>query len=95
MLHKAIALSPSFARAHYELGSALDQAGQLRQAAAELEKSLQLDPQLASAHYRLGQICAKLGDRTEARAQLRLFETEREQETKHDFVQRLIVQIQQ
>jgi tetratricopeptide (TPR) repeat protein len=40
MLHKAIALNPSFARAHYELGSALDQAGQLRQAAAELKKSL-------------------------------------------------------
>ncbi len=94
MLRKAIALNPQFARAHYQLGSVLEQAGQLEQAAAELKRSLQLNRQLASAHYRLGRIYVKLGDHAAANVQFHLFEIEREQETKYDSVQRLIVQIQ-
>ena len=42
VLRKAVAMEPSFADSHYELGRALEQAGKVDEAIPEFEKCLQL-----------------------------------------------------
>ncbi len=94
MLRKAVTLNPGFARAHFELGSALMQAGQLPEAIQQLDKGLQLDPTLAAGHYKLGQIYLKLSNPGAATGQFRLFDRDRKKEDQTDAAtRRLIVQI--
>src|SRR5437660_8804547 len=52
--HKALALVPNDALAHYNLALALKYKGDARQAAEEFEASLRLKPKWADAHYGLG-----------------------------------------
>lgn len=92
-LRKAIALNPRFAHAHFELGSALEQAGRLQEASQELTRSLQLDPELARAHYRLAQVYLKLSNHAAAMQQFHLFESHNTKDEAADSTRRLIVEI--
>jgi tetratricopeptide (TPR) repeat protein len=94
MMQKAIALNPSFAEAHYELGKALLQAGKIDDALAALKKSLELKPDLAQSHYQLGQLYQKLGNSTLASEHFRLFEAGNKKEAPEDLIQRLDFRIE-
>ena len=94
MLKKAIALNPSFAEAHYELGKALLQAGRINDSLAALKKSLDLKPDLAQSHYQLGQLYRKLGNPALASEHFRLFEATSKKEAPEDLIQRLDFQIE-
>ncbi|PYU90553.1 MAG: hypothetical protein DMG08_17565 [Acidobacteria bacterium] len=94
MLKKAIALNPSFAEAHYELGKALLQAGRINDSLAALKKSLDLKPELAQSHYQLGQLYRKLGNPALASEHFRLFEATSKKEAPEDLIQRLDFQIE-
>ncbi len=94
MLKKAIALNPSFAEAHYELGKALLQAGRINDSLAALKKSLDLKPELAQSHYQLGRLYQKLGNPALASEHFRLFEATSKKEAPEDLIQRLDFQIE-
>lgn len=55
----AIHLNPSNARAHMELGNALEILGEREKAMAELKKALQLDQNLGVAERKLEELRAK------------------------------------
>jgi tetratricopeptide (TPR) repeat protein len=93
-LRKAVALNPTFADAHYELGKAQAQAGQPAEAIQELKRSLELKPGLAQSHYQLGLIYKKLGDQPRSAEQFRLFQAASQEERPEDLIQRLEVQIE-
>jgi Flp pilus assembly protein TadD len=59
----------SNARAHSNLGLALDQAGRLQEAIGHYEQALRLKPDYAEAHYNLGIALGRLGRGPEAIAQ--------------------------
>src|SRR5262249_12995116 len=69
-LRKAIALEPSFARAHLALGKALVQDGKIPEAVESLQHAGRLDPQNGEAHYQLGLALARAGRKDEAEAEL-------------------------
>ncbi len=56
---KAVAAEPESVPAHFNLGAALSQLGDLRGAVEQFEKTLQLDPAHANAHYNLGLLLAQ------------------------------------
>jgi tetratricopeptide (TPR) repeat protein len=61
-LRKATRLRPEFAEGHYELGWALEHAGQTEEAIAEYKVSLEHDPALAESDYHLAVLYLKQGD---------------------------------
>ncbi len=54
LLHRAIALDPQCAIAHYHLGNLFYHQQQLREAVFAYKEAIDLDPQLAVAYYGLG-----------------------------------------
>src|SRR4029450_10890620 len=70
-LRQAVAISPAFAEAHYQLGLAL---GRTPAGAGEAERAfrdvLRLNPDHALAHYQLGLLLVRRGDTESARAAL-------------------------
>jgi predicted Zn-dependent protease len=61
-LRKSTQLRPEFAEGHYELGWALEHAGQTEGAIAEYKASLERDPALAESNYHLAVLYLKQGD---------------------------------
>jgi tetratricopeptide (TPR) repeat protein len=71
LLHKVIAASPNFARAHLALGKVLLQDGKVPEATTELQEAARLDPQSGQAHYQLGLALSRAGHKDEAAAELK------------------------
>lgn len=69
-LRKAVEINPKFWRAHYELASALDRAGQLDEAAREYEVAAPDLKTNGEYHYRLGLVYMKLDQPAQAREHL-------------------------
>ena len=65
---RAVALDPSAAAAHYNLGVALQKLGRLDDAAAALREAVRLAPSLAAAHNSLGSVLRDAGAPEEALA---------------------------
>jgi tetratricopeptide (TPR) repeat protein len=63
---RAVELEPGNALAHFNLGSLLDEAGQLGPARDHLQIAVRLDPHHGDAHYNLAIIFEKLGAFREA-----------------------------
>jgi tetratricopeptide (TPR) repeat protein len=61
-LRTSIRLRPEFAEGHYELGWALEHAGQTEEAITEYKASLDRDPLLAASDYHLAVLYQKRGD---------------------------------
>ncbi len=62
-LREAIRLSPEFADAHYNLGTALQAQGAVRDAIAAYRRAIELEPDYAEAHNNLGVLLEIAGDR--------------------------------
>lgn len=69
-----VAKRPGNARAHNNLGKALDDAGRTDEALAEYREAARLDPGMAWAHCNLGAALARRGERDAALAELALAE---------------------
>ncbi|HLH02983.1 MAG TPA: tetratricopeptide repeat protein [Bryobacteraceae bacterium] len=61
LLERAIAESPFFADAHYQLGLLYEEQGDTTHAIAQLETAIHLKPDWKSAHYHLAQLYRKAG----------------------------------
>ena len=68
---KALEIQPDYAHAHYRLGIALKDKGQLDEAIAEFRKALQIQPDDAAAHNNLGFALQDKGQLDEAIAEYR------------------------
>jgi tetratricopeptide (TPR) repeat protein len=67
-LHRAIALNPTSAAAHYNLGNLLHDLGHIRDAIECYQRALQVEPNFARAHLNLGHAWRDLRDRDRASA---------------------------
>jgi tetratricopeptide (TPR) repeat protein len=63
---KAITQQPDSVPAHFNLGAALTQTGDLRGAAEQFKETLRLDPAHTNAHYNLGLLFAQMSQHEEA-----------------------------
>ncbi|MBZ5668712.1 MAG: tetratricopeptide repeat protein [Acidobacteriia bacterium] len=61
LLKKAIALDPSFAEAHLQLGNLYSQRKKYAEAVPEYQQALRLSPNVPDAHFRLGQAYSRVG----------------------------------
>jgi tetratricopeptide (TPR) repeat protein len=68
---KAVAEQPQSIPAHFNLGAALTQTGDLTGAVEQFEETLRLDPEHANAHYNLGLLLAQADRHEEAIKHLR------------------------
>lgn len=66
-MERATREQPSSARAHFNLGSAYANRGDLVRAGRQFEKALQLDPRNPLIHYAIGLLHAERGDQRSAR----------------------------
>jgi Flp pilus assembly protein TadD len=62
-LKKAIALDPSLAEAHLQLGNLYSQRRRYAEAVPEYQQALKLSPNIPDAHFRLGQAYNHLGEK--------------------------------
>jgi len=60
-LEKAVALEPTLAKAHFQLGVLYGDERHYTEAISALEQAVRLDPSMAQAHYRLGQAYRRIG----------------------------------
>jgi tetratricopeptide (TPR) repeat protein len=79
LLKKSIALDPSLAEAHLQLGNLYSEQGKYADSIPEYERALVLNSDLADAHYRLGQAYVHTGDKQRAPEQLQAYQKIREQ----------------
>jgi tetratricopeptide (TPR) repeat protein len=79
LLKKAIALDPSLAEAHLQLGNLHTDQQKYSEAIPEYERALALNSDLADAHYRLGQAYVHTGEKDKAQEQLQVYQKLREQ----------------
>ena len=79
LLHKAIALDPSLAEAHLQLGNLHSDQQKYLEAIPEYQRALELNSDLADAHYRLGQAYVHTGEKDKAQEQLQVYQKLREQ----------------
>jgi Flp pilus assembly protein TadD len=69
LLEKSIALDPSDASAHFEMGTVLDRLDRFPDAAAAFERAAQLAPSDAATHYRLARDYDRIGKPAAAQAE--------------------------
>ena len=73
-LKKAVALDPTLAKAHFQLGVLYGDERRYPEAISALEQAVRLDPSMAQAHYRLGQAYRRTGREDLAAGAMEAFE---------------------
>ena len=68
---KALSIKPDYAKAHYNLGSALEELGKLHDSVKSYENSIALEPENAQAHNNLAIVLRELDQLEEAEASCR------------------------
>jgi Flp pilus assembly protein TadD len=71
-MKEVIQLMPTYAEAHYELGKALLQLGDIKGAVESLERAAKLKPDESYVHYQLGRAYIAAGRKAEGESQLEL-----------------------
>ena len=79
LLKESIALDPSLAEAHLQLGNLYSDQQKYADCIPEYQRALELNSDLADAHYRLGQAYVHTGDKQHAQEQLQVYQKIREQ----------------
>jgi cytochrome c-type biogenesis protein CcmH/NrfG len=79
LLKKSIALDPSLAEAHLQLGNLYSDQQKYADSIPEYQHALELNSDLADAHYRLGQAYVHTSDKERAQEQLQVYQKIREQ----------------
>ncbi len=73
MLQELVREQPDYADAHYQLGKALLQQGEVDEAIARLETAVRLDPEQEYSHYQLSLAYRKKGRVEDAERALRVY----------------------
>jgi Flp pilus assembly protein TadD len=71
-MREVIQLRPAHALAHYKLGQALLQKGNVSGAIENLESAAKLDPEQSDFHYQLGQAYISAGRKAEGKTQIEI-----------------------
>jgi tetratricopeptide (TPR) repeat protein len=79
LLKKSIALDPSLAEAHLQLGNLYSDQQKYADSIPEYRCALELNSDLADAHYRLGQAYVRTGEKDRAQEQFQVYQKLREQ----------------
>src|SRR4029077_20644394 len=79
LLKKSIALDPSLAEAHLQLGNLYSDQQKDADSIPEYQRALELNSDLADAHYRLGQAYVRTGEKDRAQGQFQVYQKLREQ----------------
>jgi tetratricopeptide (TPR) repeat protein len=79
LLKKSIALDPSLAEAHLQLGNLYSEQSKYSDSIPKYQRALELNSDLADAHYRLGQAYVHTGDKERAQEQFQVYQKIREQ----------------
>jgi tetratricopeptide (TPR) repeat protein len=72
-LREAIRLDPAFAKAHFQLGTVLEDIQQPEQALKELREAARLDPAYPEPHMAMARVLHKLGQEAPAREEVRTY----------------------
>jgi tetratricopeptide (TPR) repeat protein len=72
-LREALRLDPAFAKAHFQLGTVLEDEGRLKEALVELREAARLDATYAEPHMAIARIDHKLGNESEAREEVQAY----------------------
>ena len=73
MLERAIALNPTLADAHFEMGVLLQNSRKWQQSAPFLERAIRLRPEFALAHFRLARAYKEMGRKEDAQTEIELY----------------------
>ena len=73
-LERALLLKPGFAEAYLQLGTILQQEGQLKESIPFLDRAIHSNPKLAAAHYRLAVAYKRLGQVEKAKPEFDVYE---------------------
>jgi len=79
LLKRSVALDPSLAEAHLQLGNLYSEQSKYAESIPEYQRALELNADLADAHYRLGQAYVRIGDKDRAQEQIQIYQKLREQ----------------
>jgi tetratricopeptide (TPR) repeat protein len=80
LLHKALAIDPKSAEAHYQLGNLALQDGRPKEALDDLQKAVQFEPGASRMHFALARACRRLGQKEEAAREMAVFQKLKEKE---------------
>jgi Flp pilus assembly protein TadD len=72
-MREVIQLKPDYAEAHYELGKALLQQGEVQAAVDNLEAAIKLKPEESFIRYQLGRAYLAAGRKPEGENQLEIY----------------------
>ena len=72
-LREALRLDPEFTKAHFQLGTVLEDEGRLKEALVELREAARLDATYPEPHMAMARINHKLGNETEARDEVQAY----------------------
>ena len=72
-LREAIRLDPSFAKAHFQLGTVLESLQEPEAALEELKEAARLDPAFAEPHMAMARVYHKLGQEPSAREEVKTY----------------------
>ena len=72
-IREAIRLDPSFAKAHFQLGTVLEDKGESEAALAELKEAARLDPGYPEPHMAMARIYHKIGQEAAAREEVKTY----------------------
>jgi tetratricopeptide (TPR) repeat protein len=72
-IREALRLDPSFAKAHFQLGTILEDKGDSEAALAELKEAARLDPAYAEPHMAMARIYHKIGKEEAAKEEVGIY----------------------
>lgn len=72
-LREALRLDPDFTKAHFQLGTLLEDLGRVEEALKEYRRAAQLDPSYAEPHMAMARLLHKLGQESAAREEVQTY----------------------